>query len=105
MEPIKFKLSVPITTHKGVIDEIELKRPAGRSFTKHGVPYKTVREGGEDDTARVEFQILPKAMLAFMSDMSGIEAMLLEDLDAYDFMQLANTIVGIIGSRPTNGSK
>lgn len=105
-EPVTIKLSSPITTHAGEVSSITLKEPKVRSFVRHGEPFKMKYIEGKFET-----EYSNQAMLNFIADMSGIDANLLEDISAGDYLELrANAqriILGLTGvtERPTNPSE
>lgn len=100
MDPVTVKLSDSILTHKGPIDTLTLKAPKARSFRKHGSPFTTIREGTADNP-KLEFRFNDRAMWGFISDMSGIDEGLLEEISGQDVQAIYWAVVGILGSRPT----
>ena len=98
-----YELSAPITTHKGQIETLDLKMPSGRAFRKYGMPYTIVREG-DIENQKIEFRFVPKVMFQFISDMSGLNEMELDDLAGCDIQPLFWKVVEVIGERPTKSS-
>ena len=92
------KLSKPLTTHKGEVTEIELNEPTARSFVRHGEPFKTRTVNGEG-----EIDFANKEMMAFLADMSGIDAIILEALPAVDYFALRNAAVLLIWGTSATG--
>lgn len=87
-----FKLSRPLHTHKGEVSEIALKEPTAGTFVRAKAdPYK-VRF--YDDKADYTFD--SAASLAFMCEMTGLDAIILEGLPAADFMGLRWKMVEVI---------
>lgn len=97
----EFTLSTPLTTHSGEVTKLTLKLPRAQAWVRYGVPFSTVHEGiGEG--AKNELRFNPKAMLSFLSDMSGVRAVDLELLDGRDFHTLLYVVVGMLNeSSPT----
>ena len=93
-------LSTPLLTHKGHVDTIDLKAPKVRSFVKHGEPFKLHIKKGvlEDITFNNE------TMAHFISDMSGIDFILIEEMSATDYSAVRNAavdlILGLAGDSP-----
>lgn len=94
------KLSQELNTHKGPVSEIELKEPLARSFRVHGEAVKVIPLDGD----KIRFEHNDKAMLGYLSDMAGLDAVLLDSLTASDYLKLraaaTNLIFGIAGERP-----
>ena len=94
-EPVTFKLSKPISTHKGEVSELVLKPTTASSFIKHGSPY----------TLNKEQAIVPdwKATFGFLYDMTGHDSVVLGAVPANDTMPLFYKLVGMLNARPQNG--
>ena len=96
-------LSTPIKTHNGDVSTIVLKEPKARSFFEHGEPFKmrVINEGERD---RVEFDYNHKILAKFLTDMCGIDDMLLGGMSASDYFLVRNAatnlIVGVAGTDP-----
>ncbi len=97
MESKSFKLSRPITTHRGELSELILKPASARSFINHGSPYSVSR----DEVVTPDW----KATFGFVSDMTGVDSLILGDLAAEDVLPLFNTLLGMLIVRPQTGSK
>ena len=95
MDPITFKLSAPLTTHKGEVNELQLRMPKASSFARHGMPYEVK---GED------IKLNMPAIFGFVADMTDIEVALLNTMEGCDVIPLAWAVVGVIGTRPKIGS-
>jgi len=89
---MKVTLSTPITTHKGLQSEIELKEPTCESFLKHAEPFKLSFD--KDDKPVYDFN--SKSCAGFISDMSGIDELLLKRISARDFIALRFAMVNVI---------
>ena len=97
----KITLAAPIPSHNGEITELTLKLPRARAWIQYGAPFTTIYEGTGTD-AKQELRFNSKAMLSFLSDMSGVSASDLELLDGRDFHSLMYTVVAMVnGASPT----
>ena len=100
-----FKLSRPLHTHKGDVMEITLKEPTAGTFIRAKAdPYK-VRF--VDDKAEYTFD--SAACMAFLTEMTSFDPIVLESLPAADFMGLRWKMVSIIalgvgGKNPSQAS-
>jgi hypothetical protein len=100
------KLSKPLRTHEGELNELTLNAPTARSFINHGEPFKVRVVTGADDTQRVELDFDNKIMAKFLSDMieGKVDDLIIGSLTATDFMLLrmsaANIILGVAGTDP-----
>ena len=94
-----FKLSERLTTHKGSITELTLNMPRARLFSRFGMPFTSVREG-DVDNPRIDFRFMPRIMFQFISDMSGVEEVTLEAIDARDVLPLFWKVVEMLTDRP-----
>lgn len=97
-------LSKTLKTHKGDVRSIELKEPTARSFVNRGEPFKVRVADG-----KVSFDYDNRAMIGFLSDMTGHDEIILETLPARDYVDLRNAatslIMGIVGEEnPTQPS-
>lgn len=96
-----FKLSAPIKTHEGVVNELKLKSPKARLIVKHGDPF-TIRavKNAKGETESHEYVYDNAAMMQFAADMTGADEIVLSDLSVADFMRLrsaiTNTILGLV---------
>jgi hypothetical protein len=97
---ITVKLTAPLHTHKGEVNELELKAPKAGSFVTHGEPFKTRFSKGT-----VEFDFDSKACMGFLADMSGHDSIILNGLEAKDFIDARTALVtltmGLLGEHPT----
>lgn len=101
-QTVTYKLSEEIHTHKGPTREIVLQEPRARAFRLFGEPFKVIRR---DD--RIDFEFDNDAMLKFIGDMSGLDAVILDGLSANDYIGLRAAATGLfagIGDNPTNPS-
>lgn len=95
-----FKCAYPFMTHANAsATDITLKYPTARAFMKFGMPYASVNEGDETDR-RTEFRINAKIMGKFISDMSGLDELEIEEIDARDYVRLMWTVVGMLNETP-----
>jgi hypothetical protein len=98
---VTVQLSQEIQTHKGPKSEIELKEPLARSFRVHGEAVKVVPYDGD----KMIFEYRDGAMLGYLTDMTGLDAVILDSLTANDYIKLrtaaTNLIFGIVGEHPT----
>ena len=97
-----FKLSEPLKTHKGEVTELTLKTPRGRSFVEYGDPFQLkprMNDAGEATGLEFVFNN-NKSMVRFLSDMTGVDDLVLNDISAADFLRLrsvaANLIIGMV---------
>ena len=99
-EPIKFTLSEKIATHKhGMTDVLTLKMPTARSFITHGQPFtRTVK--GKPPHMEVVFNYEIPALMGFLQDMAGLDAITVESVPGNDLFPLFDLIIGIISFRP-----
>ncbi len=88
----EFKLSKPLRTHKGEVSTLTLKEPTARSFVTRGEPFK-VKINAEGNA---EFDFNSKATMGFLSDMTGIDELLLESLSAQDFWRARQEMAAIM---------
>jgi hypothetical protein len=80
-------LSAVLDTHKGQLKELVLNEPKARTFRK-GEPFK-IRNGGE-----IEWN--NDIVLAFLQDMTGHDALVLDDLSAADFLKARNGLLELL---------
>ncbi|MGJ0512277.1 hypothetical protein [Methylocystis sp.] len=80
-------LSAVLDTHKGPLKELVLNEPKARTFKK-GEPFN-IRAGGE-----IEWN--NEIVLAFLQDMSGHDALVLDDLSAADFLKARNGLLELL---------
>lgn len=80
-------LSAVLDTHKGQLKELVLNEPKARTFRK-GEPFK-IRNGGEIDWNN-------DIVLAFLQDMTGHDALVLDDLSAADFLKARNGLLELL---------
>ncbi|OAF14123.1 hypothetical protein [Bradyrhizobium neotropicale] len=97
MTTATFKLSSPLKTHDGVVNELNLRTPKARLIVKHGDPF-TIRPVKNDkgETESHEYVYDNKSMLQFAADMTGVDDLILSDLSVSDFMRLRGAITNII---------
>lgn len=97
-------LSRPIKTHSGEVSEIKLKEPTARSFFSHGEPFK-VKVLTDDNGSTVDFEFFNSVFAKFLTDMSGLDDIVLGGLRAVDYVNLrsraAHMIIGVAGVNPT----
>jgi hypothetical protein len=102
-----FALSSPLKTHDGEVTEIKLKEPRAGTLVKYNDPFKVKPIKGEDgETEHFEFEFFNKPMMQFLTDMTGLDEIILSTMRASDFMRLrvvaANTILmGISDKNPS----
>ncbi|MDI4236798.1 hypothetical protein OZ411_28705 [Bradyrhizobium sp. Arg237L] len=92
-----FSLSFPLKTHDGDVTELKLKAPRAGALVKYNDPFqlKPIKnENGEQEG--FEFVFNNKAMMQFLSDMTGIDDLLLADMSASDFMRLRGVAANMI---------
>jgi hypothetical protein len=96
-------LSKPLKTHDGEVTSLKLKEPEAHSFFDHGEPFK-VRVISDGTGDRVDFEFYNAVFKKFLTDMTGIDDILLGKLRAADFMALrtraAHMIIGVAGLNP-----
>ncbi|PPC85584.1 MAG: hypothetical protein CTY36_18710, partial [Methylocystis sp.] len=86
-KPKTISLSAVLDTHKGQLKELVLNEPKARTFRK-GEPFK-IRNGGEIDWNN-------DIVLAFLQDMTGHDAPVLDDLSAADFLKARNALLELL---------
>jgi hypothetical protein len=89
---MKVTLSKPLLTHSGNVTELELKEPTCESFLKHKEPFKLSFD--KDDKPIYDFD--SKACAGFISDMCGVNELLLKHVSARDFIALRFAMVNVI---------
>jgi Phage tail assembly chaperone proteins, E, or 41 or 14 len=98
-------LSRPVKAHGGEISEIKLKEPTARSFFQHGEAFKVKVTTDDAGASNVEFEYNNAIMAKFLSDMAGLDDIVLSTLRASDYMQLrtraAYMIIGVSGQNPS----
>lgn len=99
------KLSRPIKSHGGEVNEVTLKEPTARLFFSHGEAFKVKVSTDEAGQSNVEFDYNNAIMSKFLADMSGLDDIVLSTLRASDYMHLrtraAYLIVGVTGQNPS----
>ncbi|HEY8123923.1 MAG TPA: hypothetical protein VIF88_00655 [Methylocystis sp.] len=80
-------LAAAIETHKGPIKELVLNEPKARTF-RRGEPFK-IRNGGE-----IEWN--NEIVLAFLQEMTGHDALVLDGLGAGDFLKARNALLELL---------
>jgi hypothetical protein len=88
-----FRLSEPLKTHDGEVMELKLKEPKARLIVKYDDPFSLRPMKDRDD---LEYVWNQKAVMAFASDMSGVDELILSDLPVGDYMRLRQEIANII---------
>jgi hypothetical protein len=92
-----FALSSPLKTHDGEITEIKLKEPRASSLVKYNDPFKVKPiKDADGETEGFEFEFNNKPMMQFLSDMTGIDDILLSNLTASDFMRVRLVAANIV---------
>lgn len=88
-----FKLSEPLKTHDGEVNELKLKAPRAGLLVKYDDPFKIqpIKDGDG-----YEYVFNNKAVMQFASEMTGIDDLILQDLSVSDFMKLRSEIARII---------
>jgi hypothetical protein len=98
-------LSKPLKTHDGEVTSLKLKEPEARSFFEHGEPFKVRVISDEVNGDRIDFDFNNGVFKKFLTDMTGVDDILLGKLRASDFMALrtraAHMIIGVAGTNPT----
>jgi hypothetical protein len=98
-------LSQPLKTHGGEVTTITLKEPTAKSFFDHGEPLKT-RVVSDDAGDRFEFDFFNSVLKKFLTDMTGLDDLVLSGLAAADYLNLrwraGLMITGMAGKNPTS---
>ena len=98
-------LSKPLKTHDGEVTSLKLKEPEARSFFIHGEPFKVRVISDAVNGDRIDFDFNNAVFKNFLTDMTGVDDILLGKLRASDFMTLrsraAQMIIGVAGTNPT----
>jgi hypothetical protein len=99
------KLSRPVKTHDGETSEIKLKEPTARSFFTHGEPFKVKVTTDDKGESQVDFDFNNAVFAKFLTDMTGLDDIVLSGLRAVDYVGLraraAHMIIGVAGVNPT----
>ena len=101
---MEFEFSKPLRTHKGDITTITLREPTARSFVNFGNPFTVKMDG---DNAWFVFD--NKATMGFLTDVTGLDSIVLESMSGGDFWRLRqalanNMFAGVGGKNPTEQS-
>ena len=91
-----FALSSPLKTHDGEINELKLKYPKARAFIRVGVPFTNIVERTEDGATRTSLNFDAKKMMAFVADMSGVDDVILSNMEGQDVMPLFYTLTAML---------
>lgn len=96
-----FKLSRPIKSHNGELNELTIQEPTARAFVTYGEPFTLKPLKGDDgEPAGVTFVYdNNKAFMGFLVDMvveKGVDDLLLNSLSASDFHRLRSLATNII---------
>jgi hypothetical protein len=98
------KLSRPLKTHSGDVNEITLKEPTARSFFSHGEPFKVKVTTDDKGESLVDFDFFNGVISKFLTDMTGVDDVVLSSLRAVDYVNLrtraAHMIIGVAGTDP-----
>jgi hypothetical protein len=99
------KISRPIKAHGGDVNEITLKEPTARSFFTHGEPFKVKVLTDDKGESLVDFDLNNAVFAKFLSDMTGLDDIVLSGLRAVDYVGLraraAHMIIGVAGTNFT----
>jgi hypothetical protein len=95
-------LSRPIKAHGGEVSEIKLKEPTARIFFSHGEPFKVKVLTDDKGESLVDFDFNNAVFAKFLSDMTGLDDLVLSSLRAVDYVGLraraAHMIIGVAGT-------
>ena len=91
-----FALTTPLKTHDGEINELKLKYPRARSFIRIGVPFTNVVERTDDGATRTSLNFDAKRMMNFVADMSGVDDIVLGNMEGEDVMPLFYTLTAML---------
>jgi Phage tail assembly chaperone proteins, E, or 41 or 14 len=98
-------LSRPIKAHGGDVSEIKLKEPTARSFFSHGEPFKVKVLTDDKGESLVDFDFNNAVFAKFLSDMTGLDDIVLSGMRAVDYVGLraraAHMIIGVAGTNFT----
>ena len=90
-------LSSPIKTHDGEITELKLKEPRAGTLVKYNDPFKVTPVKGEDgEIERFEYVFFNKPMMQFLTDMSGLDEIVLSTMSAADFIRVRFDAANIV---------
>lgn len=89
--PITVPLSKKINTHNGEVDKIELREMNATDIVSARYPPVRVIEKRGDDDMHMEFRY--DIIMQLASRLSGIDDILLGDLNAKDFHAVSNAVV------------
>jgi tail assembly chaperone E/41/14-like protein len=102
-----FTLSRPIKTHNGEVTELKLKEPRAGALVKYNDPFKVKPIKSDDgETEGFEFEFNNKPMMQFLSEMTGLDEIVLSSMPVSDFMRVrvvaANVVLmGISDKNPS----
>jgi hypothetical protein len=92
-----FTLSAPLKTHSGEVIELKLKEPHAGALVKYNDPFKVKPIKSDDgETQGFEFEFNNKPMMQFLSEMTGVDEILLSNLSASDFMRVRVVAANIV---------
>lgn len=92
-----FKLSAPIKAHSGEITELKLKEPRAGVLVKYNDPFEVKAIRGEDgETEGFEFKFSNKPMMQFLSEMTGLDDIVLSGMSVSDFMRVRVVAANIV---------
>lgn len=98
---IEFALSTPLDTGKATLDKLDVKRPTGRAFARHGVPFNNALTYHEDGSRTLALTYNATAMRGFICDMTGLDEIQVDSLDGYDLFNLYSVVREQIVNPPT----
>ena len=91
-----FALTTPLKTHDGEVTELKLRYPKARAFIRIGVPFTNVVERTEDGATRTSLNFDAKKMMSFVADMSGVDDIVLGNIEGEDVMPLFYTLTAML---------
>jgi len=101
MSDYVYNLKTPIEGGRGTIDKLTLKAPTARVFrSAGGWPFRVVNRTYSDGSFTNEIVFEPVIVMKFLSDMSNIDAITLEEISAYDLNRLQFAIFNVLNGSP-----
>ena len=82
--PQAFKLSRPLKTHKGNVEEINLREPTAAQVFRFGFPFKFLTHPDNSTETVISGEVMQK----YLVELSGLDAGTLGEIDPADLMDM-----------------
>ena len=87
---------LPARRTLAIRSQIVPRYPKARTFIRVGVPFTNVVERTEDGATRTSLNFDAKRMMNFVSDMSGVDDIVLGNMEGEDVMPLFYTLTAML---------